>query len=343
MQVVFILPGGGASGGVRCASIVAKGLLDRGHDVRLLCRRPDGGLGSWIRSLRDKVVYPESADWLSGFSGDMEQYVDIATCRFRAGELIVAFGMASSGLLARLGHVPNRKVQYLHGSTPWCPDLMEQALRLQVPKIIVASYLRDVVASYGGNQVIGVIPNGVDCRQYYSSVPESDRDGVGLIFSWHAAKDPETTLSVIRKLRVRRPDVPIRVFGAHRRPTELKQVSYRRYPTVPQARGIYSRSLVWAVCSKAEGFSMPVLEAMACGCAVVATDCGGTRDIMADGESGFLVPPQDSERIVDKVMQLLDNRDLRERIRNNSQSAVPQFTWERTISELEIAFRRVLA
>jgi len=341
MKIVFILPGRGGSGGVRCASIVAQGLLDHGHDVRVLCRKPAGGLRNRARGLHHRMFYADAPDWLSEFSGAVEYFDDITTCRFPEGELIVAFGMASSGLLALLDHVSNPKAQYLHGTTPWDPVLMKQALSLRVPRIAVASYLREIVASFGGGEVSAVVHNGVDCRQYYSSVPESERDGVGLIYSCHIAKDPETALSVVRKLREARPEVPVRVFSSDRRPRQLNQVPYCRYATVQQARDIYSRSLVWIVPSRAEGFSMPVLEAMACGCAVVATDCGGTRDIISEGENGFLAPVGDVDAIIRRVQLALDDEILRTKIRHNAKATAARFTWERCIENLEAALMRV--
>jgi len=100
---------------------------------------------------------------------------------------------------------------------------------------------------------------------------------------------------------------------------------------------------VWLLGSAEEGFGMPVLEAMACGCVVVATDCGGPRDIIADGKTGFLVPVGDVAKIVERVLMLLDDAKLRGRIQNNSLEAVKQFSWEKCVLQLEAALQRVSA
>src|SRR5207249_9979935 len=54
-----------------------------------------------------------------------------------------------------------------------------------------------------------------------------------------------------------------------------------------------------------EGLPNAVLEAMAAGCPVVATDVGGTREAVVEGETGFLVPPADPDTIADRVLRLL--------------------------------------
>ena len=337
LKIAFMLPGRGNSGGVRVMSTIAAGLLDRGHAVRILYQRPS--LANWCRLLRSKVLGAQ--DWLSQFPGEIARFGDIRECRFQEDEIIVGVGMAMSYELRLLGPLHNVKIQYLHGATPWAPDLMRMALSLPLPKIVVASYLKDLVAAQGAGQVLAVVHNDVNPSEYFSSVPESERDGVGTIYSSHPAKDPGTVLSVIRKLRSIRPHVPLRIFGGARRPSQIGSSWYWRYPSVEQAREIYSRSLVWVLASRSEGFPAPVLEAMACGCAVVATDCGGTRDLISEGENGFLAPVGDLDAIVRRVQLLLDDEILRAKIQRNADATVGQFTWQRCIESLEAALMRV--
>lgn len=66
--------------------------------------------------------------------------------------------------------------------------------------------------------------------------------------------------------------------------------------------------------SKHEGLPTVVIEAMACGCFVIATDCGGTAEIM--GDTGILVPPQDSQALAQAMQQALSLTD--EQISSNN-------------------------
>lgn len=333
MRIAFVLPGRSNSGGVRVTGIVASGLLERGHDVRILYPQPS--MKNQIRAVRDRIFkWPE---WLDEFAGELQTFKDIRTCHFRSDELIVAVGMAMSYQLGFLKGLSNPKVQYIHGTTPWDMTLMRAALSLPFPKIVVASYLTEAVARYGTGQILGVVNNGVDVGAYFAAVPESERNGVGTIYSSHPAKDPVTTLKMLREISILRPHVPLRVFGAHRRPGQLSDSVYHRCPSVSRARDLYSRSLVWIVASWSEGFSSPALEAMACGCSVVATDCGGPKDIIVDGVNGFLVPVGDSDAILARVVQLLDDAELRNIMRANAHKSIQQFTWDRCIRELEAA------
>jgi glycosyltransferase involved in cell wall biosynthesis len=332
MKIAFVLPGKGISGGVRVTCAMADRLRKRRHDVRILFKhRPS--LLDRCKSMRDQLLYTQAEDYLNRFSGRVDAFRNLQDCHFYDDEIIVAVGMSISAEMALLEHLPNPKVQYIHGATPWAPELMQKALSIPIPKIIIASYLREIIESIGSGEILALVPNGINPSEYFRS--NIDQDGVGLIYSSHWAKDPGTTLSVIAELTKEHPEVPIRVFGADKRPKDIRPQMYRRYPSVQQARDIYSRSQVWIMASRSEGFSMPVLEAMACGCCVVATDCGGTRDLITDGENGFLVPVEDPRTIVQKVDLLLRSPELRARFQRRGLQTAERFNWERSIDTLE--------
>jgi len=337
MKLVFVLPGRGNSGGVRCTSLLAKGLRDRGHDVRILYQAPN--LEGSCRSIWTRLL--GSQDWFRDFPGQVTSFKDLSQCSFRSSEIIIGVGMAMSYQIGLLDSLPNPRVQYIHGSTPRDPILRQKTLGMSLPKIVVASYLKEMVKAIGGSDVLAVVHNGVDFSEYYSAASEAQRDGIGTIYSSSSAKDPSTVLAVITELLSSQPGVPIRVFGGSRRPRELPRSIYSRFPSLGRARDIYSRSQVWILGSESEGFPAPVLEAMACGCVVVATDCGGPRDEVIDGETGYLVPVGDVGKIVERVLILMNDAKLRERIRNNSLKAVKHFSWEKCILGLETALQTV--
>jgi glycosyltransferase involved in cell wall biosynthesis len=68
---------------------------------------------------------------------------------------------------------------------------------------------------------------------------------------------------------------------------------------------------VSALTSFSEGLSITLLESMRCGIPVVATRVGGNPEVVVDGETGFLVNPGDSTEFSSRVVQLLQDRDLR--------------------------------
>ena len=70
---------------------------------------------------------------------------------------------------------------------------------------------------------------------------------------------------------------------------------------------LLSVSEVGALSSTAEGFSNAILEYMAAARPVVVTDVGGAREAVVDGETGYLVPPGDDEKMAARIVDLLGN------------------------------------
>ena len=340
MKIVFVLPTVHRTGGVRATIIVGNRLLARGHRVRIVYRRDRITLKGLYHRVFFPVLFPKSHEWLHTFDGESSNFLDISECYFDEDEIIIGAGMWASSQLCKLEGSPNIKLQYLHGEHIVDTNETIKVLKSGLPKIAVASFLSPLAESVG-SRILEVVPNGVDTTEYFESVGSYQKDGLGAIYASHIAKDPETLLAVYKRLSAMYADVPWRIFSAHRRPRGIPKEYFWRLPSVSKARELYSKSFAWIVASKSEGFGMPILEAMACGCAVVATDCGGPRDIIKDGKNGFLVEVGNVKQIVDRVLLLLNDSDLREKICREGRRTVETFSWDRTVNRLEKVLERL--
>jgi len=90
--------------------------------------------------------------------------------------------------------------------------------------------------------------------------------------------------------------------------------------------------------SEFEGLPNTLIEAMACGCPVVATDCpGGTREILADGEYGRLVPVGDVDALAHAMAQTLDDPPPAERLH----ARAADFSLDRSVDAYEAEIERL--
>jgi len=77
--------------------------------------------------------------------------------------------------------------------------------------------------------------------------------------------------------------------------------------------------------SRSEGFGLPPLEAMSCGCPVIASDRGAIPEVC--GDAAIYVDPDSSDAIADAMRRLLVDAPLRERLRGSGARRALEFTW----------------
>lgn len=91
-----------------------------------------------------------------------------------------------------------------------------------------------------------------------------------------------------------------------------------------------------------EAFGLVALEAMRAGRPVIASNIGGLRDIVSDGENGFLVPPGDIEALRAALAGVLADQALRRRLRTAAKRRAAEFTADRIVPQVEQAYEEVL-
>jgi len=93
-----------------------------------------------------------------------------------------------------------------------------------------------------------------------------------------------------------------------------------------------------------EGIPNILMEAMAAGRAVVASSVSGTPELVVDGVTGFLVPPRDSDALVQKISCLMDSEPLRGKMgKEGRERILEKFTFERMLDEYELLFQEVVS
>ena len=97
---------------------------------------------------------------------------------------------------------------------------------------------------------------------------------------------------------------------------------------------------VFALTSKAEGTSMSILEAMATGCCVVATDVGGSGALLDQGAAGVLVPPGDTMALADRLNAVLDDAAQRRKLGELARARAVHTYSQRTMALRYLAIYR---
>ena len=143
------------------------------------------------------------------------------------------------------------------------------------------------------------------------------------------------------------PEAQLRLLGIEARPaTRVPGVESLGWVTDRAAiEREYAEASVFVLPSRFEAFANALLEAMGAGLPCVATALGGTPEIVADGETGVLVPPEDAERLAAALLQLLTDPARAERLgRAGHAQVLERLNWrsvaERMAPRLEAAVSR---
>jgi len=335
LRISFLLRGRGNAGSTRSTMRAGNELLARGHDVRIFYRNDTSGMRNRIRNNWLKLRYGFGNDWLLKFKGSSFPYNKLNATDFSPNELIVSMCARTTFDMYKLPEDIGIKVFYCRGAELENQEQILQTWRLPFAKIVTAAHLAEMIERETNQPVVGIAPNGVNTKEYFPVTPESSRKGVSAIFGWRTCKDPAFTIKVMQMLAQRLSGVPRYLFSNGKKPNGIEGIIFKRLPTVEQARTIFYNCKVWFLSSIEEGFGNPVLEAMACGCAVVSTDCGGPGDIIEDGVNGFLVEVGNTETMADKIELLYNDEQLRNHICTNARKTVESYSWPRVVDKLE--------
>jgi glycosyltransferase involved in cell wall biosynthesis len=118
------------------------------------------------------------------------------------------------------------------------------------------------------------------------------------------------------------------------------RVRYLGYVPQDQLPALYSLAQVLSLASVYEGFGMPVLEAMACGTPVVASNVSSLPEVA--GDAALTVAPGDVAGLRQALERLLTDFRLRDEMRRRGLARVREFSWERTAAGHLEVYRQVL-
>ena len=194
---------------------------------------------------------------------------------------------------------------------------------------------------------VRVMPMGVDARGRFAPGPSSDRVANELLFVGRlvAKKGVAHLVRALALVRERRPDVRLTIVGAGPLEAELRAEAHARRleahvafaGAVPNEElpAYYRRAAALVVPSVVaadgdqEGLGLVIGEALACECAVVASDLPAIRDLIQDGVTGLLARPGDAADLAGKIVQMLGDPARAARMARQGRGLVlERFDWQ---------------
>ena len=101
----------------------------------------------------------------------------------------------------------------------------------------------------------------------------------------------------------------------------------------------YQQASVFVFPSLYEGFGLPVLEAMACGCPVISSNTSSLPEVV--GEAGMLVNPHNREELIEAMTRVLTDPELMDNLRRSGREQAEKFSWEKTAKATAALYERI--
>ena len=345
MRVMFLSTSMGMGGADKQLLSAAQLMHAQGHDVCIVSLTELGPMGLEARS---QGIRTESLDMRRGVPDPRGLIRLVRLVRAWKPDVLHSH-MVHANLMARAVRLFARvpvMVSTIHniyeGGPLWMAAYrMSNGLVDHMTIISEAAADRFVNERIVPRELLTCVPNGVDTERFRQVAPETREAlrsslGVNDRFVWLAvgrfeiAKDYPNMLHAFAQVCQRDSNAVLLLVGHGSLQQETESLAQSLglgdrihflgvrsdVPEVMAAADGYVMSSAW------EGMPIALLEAAAAGLPIVATRVGGNHEVVRDGESGFLVPPRDSEALGQAMLRLMEQtperrRDMGERGREH--------------------------
>jgi D-inositol-3-phosphate glycosyltransferase len=263
-----------------------------------------------------------------------------------------------------LGTVKNRVLAAGEPPEP-VPRLVEERATIRdadllfAPTTTEARHLVHLGASVGR---VRVVAPGVDSARFFprnrdrakAALGLAGRDVVLFVGRLQPIKEPDLAIRAVAHAARRGAQPVLLVLGGEsdrRGPTTVSSLRrlagdegighlVRFLPPAPHAElaELYAAADMLLMPSRSESFGLAALEAQACGIPVIAAGVGGLRHVVADGVTGLLVEDRRPETFGNRIVTLLEDRDLSRRLGRSGAARAARLSWDRTAAGVLAAY-----
>lgn len=358
MKVLLVCPYSWATPGGVGAHVanLAAALRGRGHEVRIAA--PDAADEPGVMSVGRSIPVPYNGSIARlAFGPRVAGRIRVAIRRGRPDVVHVHEPFAPSAGLAALLATRLPVVATFHASLGRsrayrvASPALRPLYRRLAGRIAVSEEARRTVSSVLGDAEISVIPNGVDWSRFAGLEPPAG-ETILFIGRLEPRKGARVLLEAFPAIKERHPGASLVVVGEgpERRacesavPDALREdvMFVGRVEPVELARVVGEASVVCVPSLGGESFGIVLLEAMAAGRPVVASDIPGYAAVLRDGVDGALVPPGDAPALADALAGVLADPARAKAMGASGRERARRYDWPVVAGEIEEVYAAAL-
>jgi len=208
--------------------------------------------------------------------------------------------------------------------------------------IAITKQIQNLYARWVDKEKTSTIPFGVDTETFKPTKITQPQKELEILYggSLYALKGVPFLIRAIAQARQNKINANLTIVGEGAQKETLialvktlqieKHVKFEGFVPNSKMPMYYNRCDIFCFPTLGEPFGKAVVEAMACGKPVIATNVGGTAEIIQNRENGILVPPANSEAIAAEITRLINDPQESRRIGKKArETIVERFSWEK--------------
>jgi len=357
LRIAFIIGTAGMGGAEGQMVTLACALKARGVDVRVLFSSGGGPLTAVLDAgsvpwtvLRHSNFPPTSAgrNIFAGLRLARELRRTRPDIVFAWLSQVIWLALPVAALLTRARRIAAFRGKVDPQDVGWRGRILKLAVSRAHAVTINAPHLEDVALHWGADpESIEFIPNGVNLPKMLADVASQPPTAV-VVANFRSYKGHDLLLTALHEVDAK---VTVRLLGEGE--TRLAsealgldltgggRVEFVEYSTDVTAELLQAQFAIHP--SRTEGLPNAILEELAAGLPVVATDVGGTSLLVESGVTGILVPPNDPIALAQAITRLATAPNDRVIMAENSRMRAENFSWPLCVAAYEDLFNRLMA
>lgn len=341
LKINFILPTIRKTGGILVALEYARQLRMLGHEVRVYYpflpssvyfknvpawKRFPHRMKSFFWNLLNRAALASQLP----YSRDLHGIPFITGLLISDADVTIATAWPTAYDVAALPRSKGEKFYFVQDYEIWHgeKERVDASYLLPLKLFVISPWLEELMRVKFSRWVTAEIHNGVEL-DFFRPGDSRTEGTTSILMMYHVLKGKGISdgLEILHRIHKLHADIKIRMFGMYSFPEKPDFIEYLQNPSKTQLLELYQTSQIFLFPSLIEGWGLPIVEAMACGCAVVTTNVGCVPVLKGEGNL-LWAEPGNKEMLFQHIERLIQNPDEIERMAKMARESVLSFDWK---------------
>ncbi len=353
LRITFVIPFTGKTGGIIVVLEYYRQLTAMGHEVNIYYpllpykiyhrsakrwKRFPARMRQFLRNIikfkRDLTLFSEDIP--------IKPVAAINNLTIPNADAVIATAWPTAYDVAKLSPKKGRKYYFVQDYEIWhgCLDTVDDSYRLPLNIITTIPWLTDLMKTKFNRGNATEIRYGLRLDKFYPP-PAKDFGHPSILIMAHELESKGTAdaIDALTSIKERCPQVEIKMFGMCVKPNAPFDFEYHQDPSYENLLLLYQNATIFIFPSRKEGWGLTPIEAMACQCAVVATNVG-CIPTLNNGQNLIIAEVKNPASIADAVVKLLEDKELTEKTAERGMRSVQILDWAAAARKLEDCLTR---